>query len=104
MNLFTEIVSIKGLPEPEPIQNIILWNLNADEVIQVAKDNPKAFIFTFLTGNVEDVQDYSKLEDTSLTDWTSRIAIPFYVGNMQDPDRVAEELVAKWTDTSNIWG
>src|ERR1043165_2877761 len=104
MKLFTEIVSIEGLAEPEPIQNIIVWNLSPDEVIQMAKDNPKAFIFTFLTGDVEDIHDYSKLEYTSLFEWTKRIATPCYVGNMEEPEKVAEQLVTKWTDTSKIWG
>lgn len=105
MNPFIEVVSIcKDLPQPDPIQNIIVWDLSVDELIEIAKNNHKDFIFPFISLPVEVMHDYSKLKDPRLSEWTCRIHMPMYLGNMQEPEKVAEELVAKWTDTSNIWG
>lgn len=104
MNPFIHISKIKDLEKTYTVDKRIVWNLNANELIDLAKDNPRTFIFCFVTGSVDEMHDYRSLLDAELIDITKRVATPMYIGNMEEPEEVAEYLLEKWTDTSKLWG
>lgn len=104
MNPFIQFSKISDLEKTHTVDKRIVWNLSANELIDLAKDNPRTFIFCFVTGSVDEMNDYRGLLDAELFYITKRIATPMYIGNMEEPEKVAEYLVEQWADTSKLWG
>jgi len=87
-----EIQSIGIAAEPYEVKAKILWNPSVEEIKWYATENPKTFIFSFLTGNVEDVIDYSELLMSvgEAADWKKRVVTPMYIGHLENPEQVAK--------------
>ena len=87
-----EITSIGIAAEPYEVKYEILWNPSVEEIKQYAISNPKTFIFSFLTGDVEDVKDYSELlmSEGEQFEWKKRVVTPMYIGHLENPEHLAK--------------
>lgn len=93
-----EIKSI-GIPtEPYEVKTKILWNSSVEEIKEYAQANPKTFVFTFLTGSVEDVIDYSALlmSADECDEWKRRVVTPMYIGNVGNPEELTKLTVEQF--------
>lgn len=87
-------VNVTVLPEPYtwPVEYIILRDKTRKEVLAVARNNPRVFIFPFATGKVEDVPDYRWLKRSG-DESRSYIVMPIYVGNLTPTEDAIQQIV-----------
>ncbi len=92
----TKIVNVNVTVRPEPftwpVEYIILRDKTRKEVLAVARQNPRVFVFPFATGKVEDVPDYRWLKRTG-DESRSYIVMPMYVGNLTPVEDAIQTIV-----------
>ena len=59
---------------------VVLFDPTVEEIISKAEHDSKVFIFSFFTGEVDDLNDMTVLENYD------NVAKPTYIGNFRDED------------------